>query len=51
MFDLKYDPSTKVFKIQMDDVYKEGKYDIYQVAQIIHNYIIAKMEMEANISN
>jgi len=48
MLDLKYDPSTQVFRIKMDDEYKEGKYDIYQVAQIIHNYILKKMEEEKN---
>lgn len=48
MLDLKYDPSTQVFRIEMDTEYKEGKYDIYQVAQIIHNYILKKIEESQN---
>ena len=48
MLNVDYNPSTKIFKIKMDDEYKEGKYDIYQVAQIIHNYIIKNMEADQN---
>ena len=48
MLDLKYDPSTQVFRIKMDTEYKEGKYDIHQISKIIHNYIIKKMEERQN---
>ncbi len=44
MFNLSYDPATKVYRIDEDGTRKEGKFNVYQVFQILQNYIIKRVE-------
>lgn len=42
MFIIRYDPATKIYKINIDGVVSEGRLSIYQVLQVLQNYILRK---------